>query len=217
MEANQRRVIPRRKPLSDCTNTCSSSLSLKPHKTNPSSSSSSSPLTTTNLDNAPNPTSPSPSPPIPSTTSPQSHDIFYSEPVSVVYTRRPSSSKKRKALPVPLSSTPNFKISHTRDKDDEFEGANLPKAKALTVPRRKAIDSAYFLFLSYMINHVKIDILLVSDAYLLNFQKQRALSSEKDAFNDTHLQDFIEERKAYFKEIDEFELLVEVESGDELD
>lgn len=66
-----------------------------------------------------------------------------------------------------------------------------------------------------MFNHVKINILLVSDAYFLNFQKQRALSSEKDEFKDHQLQEFIQKQKAYFKEIDEFEL--EVESGDELD
>lgn len=66
-----------------------------------------------------------------------------------------------------------------------------------------------------MFNHVKINILLVSDAYFLNFQKQCALSSEKDELKNHQLQEFIEKQKAYFKEIDEFKL--EVESGDELD
>jgi len=50
---------------------------------------------------------------------------------------------------------------------------------------------------------------------LLNFQKQRTSSSEKDAVKDHQLQDYIEKQNAYFKEIDEFEL--EVESGDDLD
>lgn len=85
-------------------------------------------------------------------------------------------------MAVPFTTTPNFKISHTCDTEDEFEGVNLPKAKAMTVPRTK---------------------------------KQRALSSEKDEFKDHQLQEFIQKQKAYFKEIDEFEL--EVESGDELD
>jgi len=70
-----------------------------------------------------------------------------------------------------------------------------------------ALDSAY-LILSYVFNHVKINI-------LLNFQKQRTSSSEKDAVKDHQLQDYIEKQNAYFKEIDEFEL--EVESGDDLD
>lgn len=91
---------------------------------------------------------------------------------------------KGKGVAVPVSSTPNLKISDTRKKNDEFEGANLPKAKALTAPPRK---------------------------------KQRAMPSEKDVFKDPKLQAFIEERKAYFKEIDDFELQVEVESGNELD
>lgn len=52
------------------------------------------------------------------------------------------------------------------------------------------------------------------DVYLLIFQKQRTMSSEKDVFKDPKLQAFIEERKAYFKDIDDFELEVEVESGD---
>ncbi|TKY56933.1 hypothetical protein E2542_SST21379 [Spatholobus suberectus] len=202
MEANQRRVLPRRKPLSDCTNNTSPSVPLKPHKTNPSSSSSSlkkpatecTSATTTDLDNAPNPTSPStPIPSTPSLTTPAPHEIVLSyvdveasEPISVVYSRRSYSNKRRKdkgkAVAVPVSRTPNLKISDSREKNDEFEGVNLPKAKALTVPRTK---------------------------------KQRALSSEKDMFKDRQLQDFIEKQKAYFKEVDEFELLVE--SGDELD
>ncbi|XP_020208022.1 uncharacterized protein LOC109792972 [Cajanus cajan] len=191
MEANQRR----RKPLSDCTNTSSS---LKPHKTNPTSSpssSSSSALnkpktissTTTNLDTVTNPTSLSP--PTPSTTPLHGTvDVEASEPISVVYSRRTCSRKRRrdkgKAVAVPESRTPNFKLSNTREKNDEFEGVNLPKAKALTVPRTK---------------------------------KQRALSSEKDMFKDPQVQDFIEKQKAYFKEIDEFELLVEAKSDDDSD
>ncbi|KAH1062123.1 hypothetical protein GLYMA_02G259600v4 [Glycine max] len=137
MEAgsNERRVVTRRKPFSDRTNTCSPSLvPLKPHKTitNPSSSApakcntaatiTTTTTTTTNLHNSPNPPSPSPSP-------------------LVVYSRRRSSNKRKrdkgKAVAVPFTTTPNFKISHTCEKDDEFEGANLPKAKAMTVPRTK--------------------------------------------------------------------------------
>lgn len=63
------------------------------------------------------------------------------------------------------------------------------------------------------VQSVKINTLLVPDTYLLNFQKQRTLSSEKDAVKDHQLQEYIEKQNAYFKEIDEFEL--EVESGDE--
>ncbi|KAL2317064.1 hypothetical protein Fmac_030940 [Flemingia macrophylla] len=189
MEANQRR----RSPLSDCTNTCSSSspLSLKSHKTNPTSSALNKP---TGVDNPTNPTSPSP--PIPSTPSvktPSPHGIVdvdvdaeASEPISIVYSRRNSSRKRRrekgKAVAVTGSRTPDFKIFDNREKNDEFEGVNLPKAKALTVPRTK---------------------------------KQRVLSSEKDASKDLQRQDSIEKQKAYFKEIDEFELLVEAESGDD--
>lgn len=85
-------------------------------------------------------------------------------------------------MAVPESRTPDFKLSDTREKNDEFEGVNLPKAKALTVPRTKC-----------------------------------ALSSEKDMFKDPQVQDFIEKQKAYFKEIDEFELLVEAKSDDDSD
>ncbi|KAH1062122.1 hypothetical protein AAZX31_02G243500 [Glycine max] len=194
MEAgsNERRVVTRRKPFSDRTNTCSPSLvPLKPHKTitNPSSSApakcntaatiTTTTTTTTNLHNSPNPPSPSPSPL-------EIVDVEASEPITVVYSRRRSSNKRKrdkgKAVAVPFTTTPNFKISHTCEKDDEFEGANLPKAKAMTVPRTK---------------------------------KQCALSSEKDELKNHQLQEFIEKQKAYFKEIDEFKL--EVESGDELD
>ncbi|BAT81057.1 hypothetical protein LR48_Vigan07g055100 [Vigna angularis] len=220
MEANRRRrVVPRRKPLSDITNT-SPPVSPEPHKTNPSSSSTSSSAldnratessavaAATNLDDAPNPTSPSP--PVPSTPSigapslpadsitppslqtvdtEASDDVEASEPVqsiSVVYSLRRSSNKRKKdkgkAVAVPVSTTPNLKISDSREKNDEFEGLNLSKAKALTFPRAK---------------------------------KQRTLSSEKDAVKDHQLQEYIEKQNAYFKEIDEFEL--EVESGEELD
>lgn len=75
-----------------------------------------------------------------------------------------------------------------------------------------ALHSAY-LVLSCVFNHVKINILPLSDTYLLNFQKQRTLSSEKDAIKDHQLREYIEKQNAYFKEIDEFEL--EVESGDD--
>ncbi|CAJ1971079.1 unnamed protein product [Sphenostylis stenocarpa] len=219
MEANRRRVVHRRKPLSDITNN-SPFVSPKPHKTNPSFSSHSSALgkraaecsstvaATTNLDNAPNPISPSP--PVPSTpslktpslpgdsTTPSSiqivdaessDDVETSEPVqaiSVVYSRRRSSNKRQKdkgkAVAIPVSSTPNFKISGSREQNDEFEGVNPSKANALTFPRAK---------------------------------KQRTLSSEKDASKDQQLQEYIKKQNAYFKEIDEFDL--EVESGEELD
>ncbi|KAG4953245.1 hypothetical protein AAZX31_14G052000 [Glycine max] len=187
MEAsNERRVLPRRKPLSDRTNTSSpSAVPLKPLKTKTPSSAPAK-CTATNLDSAPNPTSPSPSLKTPSPSLHEIVDVEASEPITVVYSRRRSSNKRKKdkgkAVAVPFTTTPNFKISHTCDTEDEFEGVNLPKAKAMTVPRTK---------------------------------KQRALSSEKDEFKDHQLQEFIQKQKAYFKEIDEFEL--EVESGDELD
>jgi len=66
-----------------------------------------------------------------------------------------------------------------------------------------------------LFNHVKINILLVSDTYLLNFQTQRILA-HKDAMKKNHkLQEYIKKQIAYFKEIDELEM--EVESSDELD
>jgi len=54
----------------------------------------------------------------------------------------------------------------------------------------------------------------VFDKYLLSFQKRR----EQDVSNDPQMQDYIVKQKAYFKEIDEFELAEEeVESVHELD
>ncbi|KAK7372555.1 hypothetical protein VNO80_05937 [Phaseolus coccineus] len=219
MEANRRRrVVLRRKPLSDITNT-SPPVSPKPRRTNPSSSSSttsssaldrrvtrnSTVAAATSLDNAPNPTSPStPVPSTPSLKAPSLHadsitppsiqivdaeafDVEASEPVqpiSVVYSLRRSSNKRKKdkgkAVADPVSSPPNLKISDSCEKNDDFEGLNLSKAKALTFPRAK---------------------------------KQRTLMSEKDAINDQQLQEYVKKQNAYFKEVDEFEL--EVESGDE--
>ncbi|XP_061351773.1 uncharacterized protein LOC133296737 [Gastrolobium bilobum] len=194
MEAGRRRVLTRRNPLSDCTNTYSSSVPLKPNKPNPSSSAFNKPspkLTSatnvpTNLDNASNPSSP----PLPILSTPSlktpslkgNVDPEASKPISILYSRRCSSNKRKykgKAVAIPVCSTPIMKISDTREKSDGVEGANLRKSKALTVPCIK---------------------------------KQRAV------FTDPPLQDFIKEQKAYFKEIDEFELLEEeVKSIDELD
>ena len=74
------------------------------------------------------------------------------------------------------------------------------------------LDSAY-LFLS--VQSCQTNILLVSDTYLLNFQKQRTLLPEEDPMKDPQLQEYVKKMNAYFKEVDEFEL--EVESGDDLD
>ncbi|KAK7385803.1 hypothetical protein VNO78_31675 [Psophocarpus tetragonolobus] len=175
--SKKRRVIPGRKPLSDRTNISPS----VPLKANPSSAPA---KLTTNFDDSPNPTSPS----TPSLNTPSLPDLQGYEPISIVYSGRRSSTKRKqdkgKAVAVPVITSPNFNISHTRQKNDEFEGLNLPKAKAMTVPRTK---------------------------------KQRTLSSEKDAFRDRELQEYIEKQKAYFKEIDDFELQEEFASGDELD
>lgn len=66
------------------------------------------------------------------------------------------------------------------------------------------------MFPSYKFNHVTPDILQLIDAFLLNFQKQRAGSSKQDVvYTDPILQDFLKKQNAYFKMIDEFELLEE--------
>ncbi|XP_027368525.1 uncharacterized protein LOC113874502 [Abrus precatorius] len=203
------------------TQSSPSSVPLKTSKSKPSSSSSAinkAPTkctsATANLGNAPNPSSPSPpNLSTPSVKTPPSFalpnrslisvlfprffisgivDVKASPPISVVFSRRHCSKKRRKdkgkEVGVPVSSSPILNISNNRETSDGFESENLPKAKALTVPCAK---------------------------------KQRAMSSEdvfNDPFKDPQVQDFIEEQKPYFKMIDEFELLEEeVESSDELD
>ncbi|KAF7816543.1 serine-rich adhesin for platelets-like isoform X1 [Senna tora] len=117
-----------------------------------------------------------------------SSDRDVSEPISIVYSRRHTSDKrkgKEKVVADPFSTTPMPKTFKNREKNDLVEGGDQPKAKALTVPCRK---------------------------------KQRTMSSKKDVFQLGLTQDFIEKQQAYFKEIDNFELPVEeVESADELD
>nr|ACU14074.1 unknown [Glycine max] len=173
MEAsNERRVLPRRKPLSDRTNTSSpSAVPLKPLKTKTPSSAPAK-CTATNLDSAPNPTSPSPSLKTPSPSLHEIVDVEASEPITVVYSRRRSSNKRKKdkgkTVAVPFTTTPNFKISHTCDTEDEFEGVNLPKAKAMTVPRTK---------------------------------KQRALSSEKMSSRITSCKNLYKNRKLTLKRL----------------
>ncbi|KAK7300458.1 hypothetical protein RJT34_11302 [Clitoria ternatea] len=192
MEPNPTQILTRRKPLSDLTNTSSSSVPPKPHKSNPSSALNKSPSkcisATANLDNnALNPSSPLR--PILSMPSPKGIvDVEGSEPISIVYGQRRSLNKRKKdkgkGVADLMSSAPVLKISSNREKNDGVEGENQGKAKAMTVPCRK---------------------------------KQRAVSVE-DAFKDPSLQDFIEKQKAYFKMIDEFELAEEeVESIHELD
>lgn len=52
----------------------------------------------------------------------------------------------------------------------------------------------------------------------MSFQKRRTKSTKQDEFQHALPQDFIEKQQAYFKEIDNFELLEEeVESIDDLD
>jgi hypothetical protein len=67
------------------------------------------------------------------------------------------------------------------------------------------------LFPHYKFNHVTPDILQLFDAFLLNFQKHCAKSSKNGVLIKDYpdLQDYIKEKNAHFKEIDEFELLVE--------
>ncbi|XP_068488542.1 uncharacterized protein [Phaseolus vulgaris] len=69
------------------------------------------------------------------------------QPISVVYSLRRSSNKRKKdkgkAVAVPVSSTPNLKISDSLQKNDEFEGLNLSKAKTLTSPRAKNQQSNF--------------------------------------------------------------------------
>ncbi|XP_057726071.1 uncharacterized protein LOC130941537 isoform X2 [Arachis stenosperma] len=193
MEAE--RSTKRRNPLSDRTNTLNSSSPLsinlikpKPKSKPPPSTSSKSRLNkpssrasstnaSTNLQSTSS--NPAVAPP------PPSSPITSSPPVT--YSRRSAPNKRKdkgKALAFPDISTPILKLSDTRPKTDDGKSANLPKAKALTVPLRK---------------------------------KQRTTSSE-DTLKDSELQDYIEKQKAYFKMIDEFELMEEeVETDDEPD
>ncbi|KAL1307939.1 pectinesterase inhibitor 10-like isoform X4 [Arachis ipaensis] len=195
MEAD--RSTKRRNPLSDRTNTLNSSspisinlikpkpkpkskppssTSSKPRLNKPSSRASSTNAATNLQSTSSNPAVAPPPPSSPITSSPP-----------VTYSRRSAPNKRKdkgKALAFPDISTPILKLSDTRPKTDDGKSANLPKAKALTVPLRK---------------------------------KQRTTSSE-DMLKDSELQDYIEKQKAYFKMIDEFELMEEeVETDDEPD
>ncbi|XP_019454737.1 PREDICTED: uncharacterized protein LOC109355913 isoform X2 [Lupinus angustifolius] len=140
-----RRVLTRkRKPLSDCTNTFNSHSS-------PS------------LPIKPNPPPPSPILSTPSLNSSSSlhgtGDVEASGCISIKYSRRRKSNQRKdkgkvvvipvsssysnrrkdkgKAIATPLSSTPNLRISNSWEKSGRFEGVNVHKAKALTVPLRK--------------------------------------------------------------------------------
>ncbi|QHN91474.1 hypothetical protein HN51_049857 [Arachis hypogaea] len=208
MEAD--RSTKRRNPLSDRTNTLNSSspisinlikpkpkpkskppssTSSKPRLNKPSSRASSTNAATNLQSTSSNPAVAPPPPSSPITSSPPGNfvDLEDFEPISVTYSRRSAPNKRKdkgKALAFPDISTPILKLSDTRPKTDDGKSANLPKAKALTVPLRK---------------------------------KQRTTSSE-DMLKDSELQDYIEKQKAYFKMIDEFELMEEeVETDDEPD
>ncbi|KAI4306524.1 hypothetical protein L6164_029794 [Bauhinia variegata] len=69
------------------------------------------------------------------------------------------------------------------------------------------------------LNHVVMACLLKCfNAHFLSFQRQRVKSSEQDVSKNGSLKDFIKEQRAYFDEIDKFELQEEeVESVYELD
>ncbi|KAK7276453.1 hypothetical protein RIF29_17592 [Crotalaria pallida] len=196
------RHTPKRRPLTDCTNTShslsSSSLPIKPN-TLPSSynKTSAKRITSTTTSTTLNTPSNSSSPPSPLFSTPslkssslqETSDVESSKSISIKYSRRRRASNQRKdkgkAVAIPVSSAPSLKISNTWKRSGRVEGVNLPKAKALTVPLTK---------------------------------KHRSVSSGQDVLKDPVLQDFIEKQNAYFKEIDEFELSEEeVGSADELD
>ncbi|XP_057743709.1 uncharacterized protein LOC130961733 isoform X1 [Arachis stenosperma] len=202
------RTTKRRNPLSDRTNTLNSSSTLsinpikpkpkskppstssKPRLNKPSSCASSTNASTNLQSTSSNPVVAPPPPSSPKTSSPPGNfvDLEDFEPISVTYGRRSAPNKRKdkgKALAFPDISTPILKLSDTSSpKTDGGKSANLPKAKALTVPLRK---------------------------------KQRTTSSG-DTLKDSELQDYIEKQKAYFKMIDEFELMEEeVETDDEPD
>ncbi|XP_019454736.1 PREDICTED: uncharacterized protein LOC109355913 isoform X1 [Lupinus angustifolius] len=149
-----RRVLTRkRKPLSDCTNTFNSH------------SSPSLPITkrisSKNLHTPSNPTSPILSTPSLNSSSSLhgTGDVEASGCISIKYSRRRKSNQRKdkgkvvvipvsssysnrrkdkgKAIATPLSSTPNLRISNSWEKSGRFEGVNVHKAKALTVPLRK--------------------------------------------------------------------------------
>ncbi|XP_004515411.1 uncharacterized protein [Cicer arietinum] len=120
MQSERKRKLTGRNPLSDCTNTCSysSSVPLKSTKPYRSSSALKKPhteftSTTGNLDGASNPNSPPStflSTPLPKTLScRRTVDLEASEPISIVYSRRTSSNKRKdigKEVVVPAHNTP---------------------------------------------------------------------------------------------------------------
>ncbi|KAK2431065.1 hypothetical protein QL285_029336 [Trifolium repens] len=259
MEYERKRKLTRRTPFSDCTNT-SSSVPPKSTKSKPSSSSPvfknlSTNAIAVNLDDAANPSS-SPSTflstPLPKKSStPEIVDLEAPETISVVYSRRYSSNKrkdKEKEVVIPTSSSVPIKM-----KDKENEVVNL--ANSAPIKRKdKGKDTVISESSNFMDTWEKA-IISESSASIKRKDKgkecdipssttsiskvsntrvkfdglERAIPSKAKAFSAPctkkhcaksskngglikdypDLQDYIKEQNAHFKEIDEFELLVE--------
>ncbi|XP_027187957.1 uncharacterized protein [Cicer arietinum] len=280
MQSERKRKLTGRNPLSDCTNTSSysSSVPLKSTKPYRSSSALKEPhteftSTTGNLDGASNPNSPPStflSTPLRKTLSRRGTvDLEASEPISIVYSRRTSSNKRkdiRKEVVVPARNTPirrkdiakevvvSASSTPIRRKDKEKEVVNpvsstpvrwkdkgkevvIPasstpirwkdKGKEVVIPASSTPIQRKDIGKEVDIPSSSTTILKVSNtsersdgAEGANLpkvkamtvpcrKKHRAKSSKQDVFKDPILQDYIEKQNAYFKMIDEFELLEE--------
>ncbi|KAE9606200.1 hypothetical protein Lal_00025117 [Lupinus albus] len=164
MELNPTRRVQsrKRKPLSDFTNTfdshSSSSLPIKPNPlfSSPFNKTSAKRISSTNPSNPTSPILSTPS--LKSSSLHGTSDVEASGPISITYNRKRNLNQRRdngktvansissnsnqikdkgKALAFSISSAPNLKISNTWEKSGRFDGANVPKTKALTVPLRK--------------------------------------------------------------------------------
>ncbi|XP_028782292.1 uncharacterized protein LOC114738407 [Neltuma alba] len=217
MEARTR-LLKRRKPLSDLTNTDSHALPsshsssstasvVKPSKRHPPSPFSNPALTerksgsrTRSSNNSTGrrqvSSNPSDLSPVVSTPSrlphssllPGSHDHDVSEPISVVYSRRNASEKSK---------------GKEKAVAVPFSSTPMPKASS---SRKQNLEIE-------VVNRHKAKALTAPCR-----KKRCTTASKQDVFQHAMPQDFIEKQQAYFKEIDDFELPVEeVESADELD
>ncbi|KAK2377282.1 hypothetical protein QL285_077981 [Trifolium repens] len=253
MEYERKRKLTRRTPFSDCTNTSSSSVPPKSTKYKPSSSSpvfknlSTKSISTTNavavnLDDAANPSS-SPSTflstPLPKKSStPEIVDLEAPETISVVYSRRYSSNKRKhkekevvfptsSSMPIHANSEPikrkdkgkDTVISESSNFMDTWEKAVISESSS-SIKRKdkgKECPSSTTPILKVSNTREKNDGLehanpFKAKAFSAPCTKKHCAKSSKNGVlikDYPDLQDYIKEQNAHFKEIDEFELLVE--------
>ncbi|KAM7275851.1 hypothetical protein ACFE04_017717 [Oxalis oulophora] len=128
-----------------------------------------------------------------------------------VYTRRKSADRTNKAKEI--AGAQSLSLSPARRKADLSSNKRKVdgdiKARSCILPGKK-----YYTF-DYKKCHVTVVVTIRVAGLKKDLRKQRVMPAKKD---DSLPQEFIEQQRAYFKEVDDFELAVEeVSSGDESD